>query len=126
MGGRGSSSSPGTGVINGMKVSAGEEHFEYYFKKHGGVNYYQNGISGIPKETPNNMSPKQFAETIKSNGGNVQVMTRTEIKTKEKEYKKYRDEMDKALNKEYVNSGNLESKQYRAYRSSIRIQKRNG
>lgn len=99
MGGRGSKSG-GVGAgrgIAGLTVDFGGEKTTYFFDSKGGVNYYTNGMGGIPQETPNNMTPKEFKNRVESNGAKTSVIGAKERKKLEEEHKKYRSKVEKAL-----------------------------
>lgn len=103
MGGRGSSSGIGDG---GYKItSASGESQEYFFKTRGGNNYYQRGISGRVEMTPNNMSPNEFINRVKKNGGKVEKISNREIKKMEADYKRGRKKIEQELNKAWYSAG---------------------
>ena len=110
MGGRGSKSSfsnSGNGRNNsglmesGIDVTVNGQTTRYYFAKSKGVNYYQEGVSGIPQPTPLNMSAAQFKHRVLSHGATVKDVTADEYKADMKAQKTYRKSMDAFLNKNW-------------------------
>ncbi len=99
MGGRGSKSGGiGTGGgVAGLTVDFNGEKTTYFFNAKGGVNYYTNGMGGMPQQIPNNMTPKEFKDRIESNGAKTSVIGAKERKKLEEEHKKQRKEVEKDL-----------------------------
>lgn len=65
MGGRGGNSvfTSGNGLKeSGLDVTFQGETTRYYFTKKGNDNYYQQGFSGMPQPTPQNMSATEFRQ----------------------------------------------------------------
>lgn len=97
-GGRGSSSGLKKNQIAGADVTYDGSTMRIFFENHNGKWYRQHDFGGIPEETPNNMSPKEYIERATKNGAKVQI-----ISEKQKvEYKKAYDEDRKKTN-EFLN-----------------------
>lgn len=103
MGGRGGKSSLNTGLRHtGLDVMANGKTTRYYFSSKEGKNFYQIGIGGIPKPTPQNMTAQDFRERAKKNGATVKTLTAAEKNSDLEKYEKGRKATDKALNDAYV------------------------
>lgn len=96
MGGRGSASN--ISGASGLDVTYGQETTRYYFTSREGVNYYQRGFSGMPEQTPQNMSASEFRKRVESNGATTKSVSVSERQKDEIRYKKDREENDRMLN----------------------------
>ena len=103
MGGRGGSSGLGE-KMSGLDVTRNGDTTSYYFSKQDGVNYYQRGIGGMPEPTPLNMSIKEFAKRIASNGGKAERVTSSQKTMDERQYREDREKTDKFLNKHWYDA----------------------
>lgn len=104
MGGRGGNSvfTSGNGLKeSGLDVTFQGETTRYYFTKKGNDNYYQQGFSGMPQPTPQNMSAAEFKQRVLANGAAVKDVTASEYKADMVQHGVYRKEMDKFLNTQW-------------------------
>lgn len=92
----------GANNISAARVKMGDYEAEYYFMKAGSKNFFQRGLGGTPEPTPNNMSKNAMVSRMQKNGAEVSVMSKSEIKKNLESHKKYREEMEKFLDKAYV------------------------
>ena len=106
MGGRGGSSGvSGTGKTKGFDVTANGETTRYYFSSHGGTNYYQRGIDGMPEPTPLNMTAKQFRERVESNGAIAKTISAKEYKSDLEAAKASKEKTNKFLDEQWYKAG---------------------
>lgn len=101
MGGRGSTSgmSSGSGSVRGITVKMNGQSTDYYFTTRDGTHYYQRGIEGTPNPTPQNMTMSEFRKRVERNGADVKTISEQKRRKAETEYKKWREEAEKDLDK---------------------------
>lgn len=105
-GGRGASS----GIehsITGADVTFDGKTTRFYFEKHGGTWYRQEGFGGTPEQMPNNMSPKEYIDRATKNGAKIQTISQKQKTVQEKEYKEDRKKTEKLLDNEDANVGGM-------------------
>lgn len=101
MGGRGAQSGLAGGRISGFTVKFNGDTTDYFFYTVNGIHYYQRGIDGMPQETPQNMTMREFRRRIEKNGGDVKNISESKRKKLEKERKKDRERTEKWLNEQW-------------------------
>lgn len=109
MGGRGGSSSIGSGGSSGFDVTRNGETTRYYFSSKNGQHYYQVGIGGAPQPTPMNMSASEFRKRAVSNGATVKSISGFERRKDQKAYKSDRKATNTFLDKETASNRALSS-----------------
>lgn len=117
MGGRGSTSgmSGGSNSVRGITVKINGESTDYYFTTRNGTHYYQRGIEGMPNPTPQNMTMNEFRQRVEKNGADVKAISEEKRRKAEKEYKKWREEMEKDLDRLWVRGAGRPRKGWRGH-----------